>query len=150
MNISGFRVLVFFAILSVLGIFMVTKLSVRLNPSKTLPSITVSYQWPNASSYSVENKITTVLESGFNTIKGLKNITSKSNKNNGHITLEFDKYTDIDVARFDVATIVRNLYKKLPEQSTFPLIFVNRPDENEARAFLVYSIHANEVDYIGG
>lgn len=134
-----------FIILSIIGLFVINRLSVRLNPSESLPSINVNYSWPNSSPYALEREVTSKLESGFSIIKGLTKISSKSSKSSGYITLEFDKYTDIDNTRFEVATIIRQLYKKLPEKATYPVISLNKPnDDANNRAFLSYTINAPE------
>ena len=134
-----------FLILSILGVFFMNKLSVRLNPNESLPSVNVNYSWPNSSPYSLEREVTSILESGFSIIKGLSKLSSKSSKSSGYITLEFDKYTDIDNVRFEVATIIRQLYKKLPEKVSYPVISLNKPnDDISNRAFLSYNINAPE------
>lgn len=144
---SAFRVFVVFTILTVLGLFLLPKLSVRLNPSGDAASLQVSYTWPNAVPYVLERQVTTPLETGFNTIKGLKDLQSRSSSGSGTITLTFDKNTDLDAARFETATIIRQLYKKLPENVSYPSIRINRPDEEEVRAFLSYSINAEQSPY---
>ncbi len=142
MRVSAFKIFIITLIAVILGAFFIPKLSVRLNPTHKKPSITVQYNWAGASSYAVENKITAVLEAGFSTIKGLQNISSKSSKESGYITLTFDKYTNIDIARFETATLIRQLYNKLPKQTTYPTISVNKPDDDEATAFLSYAVNA--------
>ncbi len=132
-----------FLILSVLGVFLAFKLSLRLNPSAAPPSITVSYSWINASPYHIEREVTSSLEAGFSTLKGLSKLQSKSSAGNGSITLSFDKFVNKDAKRFEVAAVIRQLYKKLPKQVSYPSIDVNR-SENDAfqQAFLSYSIDA--------
>jgi len=136
-------------VLSFLGVFILPKLSVRLNPSSTLPSITVNYTWINASPYALEREVTAILEGGFSTIKGVSKISSKSSKGRGSITLDFDKYTNIDVVRFEVATTIRQLYKKLPERTSYPTISVNKPNEDKKeQAFLSYTINAPLTPFV--
>ncbi|WP_369049352.1 efflux RND transporter permease subunit [Tenacibaculum sp. UWU-22] len=148
-HISSFKTLIFFLLLGILGCFIIPKLSIRLNPSESLPSISVKYDWVNASPYALEREVTSVLEGGFSTVKGLTKLSSKSSKNNGRITLEFDKYTKIDNVRFEIATIIRQLYKKLPERVSYPTISVNKPNDDEnQRAFLSYSISASQTPFI--
>ena len=145
---SSFKTLIIFLLLGFLGFFIIPKLSVRLNPSETLPSISVNYNWVNASPYALEREVTSILEGGFNTVKGLTKLSSKSSKGNGFITLEFDKYTLIDNVRFEVATIIRQLHKKLPEKVSYPIISVNKPNDDEnQRAFLSYSINAPQAPF---
>lgn len=142
MKISSFKIVIITGICTVLGFLIIPKLSVKLNPSNILPSITVSYSWPNASPYTLERDVTSVLEGGFGTLRGLEKQSSRSSKNNGYITLNFDIHTDLDIARFETATIIRQLCKQLPDRVSYPRIRINRPDDNEARAFISYSIHA--------
>ncbi|CAA0188198.1 efflux RND transporter permease subunit [Tenacibaculum maritimum] len=135
--------------MGILGYFIIPKLSVRLNPSESLPSISVKYDWTNASPYLLEREVTSVLENGFSTLKGLSKLSSKSSKGNGYIILELDKHTQIDNIRFEIATIIRQLYKKLPEQVSYPTISVNKPNEDEnRRAFLSYTINAPQTPFV--
>jgi multidrug efflux pump subunit AcrB len=146
-KISSFQILVIFVVITFLGGFIIPKLSVKLNPSESLPTISVSYSWTNASPYTIEKKVTSILEGGFNLIKGVSNINSKSSKGTGYITLEFDKYTNIDIARFEIATVIRQLFSKLPDRVSYPQISVNKPNDDTERAFLSYSIHAKQKPF---
>jgi len=147
LKLSSFKIFVVFIILTIISIFIIPQLSVKLNPSSRLPSITIAYSWANASPYVLERDVTSVLESGLSTIKGLEKLDSRSSKGAGSITLNFDKYTNIDIARFEVATIIRQLYKQLPERTSYPAIKINRPNADEQRAFLSYSINADESPF---
>ncbi|MCR8667458.1 efflux RND transporter permease subunit [Aestuariibaculum sp. M13] len=143
MKVSKFKIFIVFIILSVIGIFITPQLSVKLNPSRSLPSITVNYNWANTSPQIIERDVTSLLEAGFSTLKGLKKISSKSSKSKGYIVLEFDKYTNVDISRFETATIIRQLYKKLPKQVSYPTLVINRPNEEDTKAFLSYSINSS-------
>lgn len=146
-KISSFQILVIFVVITFLGGFIIPKLSVKLNPSESLPTISISYSWTNASPYTIEKKVTSILEGGFSLVKGVSNINSKSSKGTGYVTLEFNKYTDIDIARFEVATIIRQLYSKFPDRVSYPQLSVNKPDDDTERAFLSYSIHAKQTSF---
>jgi len=57
--------------------------------------------------------------------------------------MEFDKYSNIDIKRFEIASIVRILYKKLPVGVSYPSIIINKPKGNEnGQSFLSYSFTA--------
>jgi multidrug efflux pump subunit AcrB len=91
----------------------------------------------------MEKEVTSPLEAGFSTIRGLRAIRSRSSDGFGTITLDLDKYAKLDVARFEVAAIIRQLYPKLPDRVSYPQISINRPDEEAgAQAFVAYSIDA--------
>lgn len=131
-------------ILTFVGWFLFPKISLQLYPSSKLPSITVSYFLPNATPYAIERDVSSVLEAGFARLEGIEHITSKSAKNYGYITLSFDTHTEIDVARFETATMIRQLYQKLPPQTSYPTIRINTPDAEQQRAFVSYSVNATE------
>lgn len=148
MKVSAFKIITFTVVLSVIGLFLVPFLSVQLNPTDRAASIQVAYFWPNAASYPVEQQITSILESGFSTLRSIENMESSSSKGRGTITLTFNKHTSLDVARFDVATIIRQLYPKLPEEVSYPIIQVNKPNEQqEERAFMTFSVSAPLTPY---
>ncbi|MDR3094260.1 MAG: efflux RND transporter permease subunit, partial [Bacteroidales bacterium] len=70
------------------------------------------------------------------------NISSVSGNNYGYITIDFDKTTDMDAARFEVASAIRQLYPKLPEGVSYPTLSLNRPNNEQEKALLVYSLQA--------
>ncbi len=147
MKYSLFKILAIFSVLSMLGLFITPKLSIKLNPNNSLPSITINYYLANVPSYLIEKDITSLLEASFSTLKGLKKITSKSSKGKGFITLEFNKHTNIDIARFETATIIRQIYKKLPENCSYPSLSINRTNNEVATPFLSYSINAPDTPF---
>ena len=122
---------------------MLPYLSIRLNPNRSSASINVNYYWPDAGSYNMEKFVTSPLEASFATIKGIKKINSKSSQNYGYITLEVDKYTDMDVLRFEVSSSIRRIYNKLPQNVSYPVISVNKPEEDSDKLPIVsYSVIA--------
>ncbi len=84
-----------------------------------------------------------MLEGGLNRIHGIRRILSTSRNNSGYITIEFDKTVDMDAARFEVASAVRQLYPKLPEGVSFPILSLNRPNDEQEAELLVYSLQAS-------
>ncbi len=143
MRLSSFTVLLVWATLAVAGLAFLPLLHVQWQPSQTLPSITVSYSWPNVSGRVVEQEVTSILEGGLNRIRGIRKISSTSRNNGGYVTIEFDKTADMDAVRFEVASGIRQLYPKLPEGVSFPTLSLNRPDNEREKALLVYSLQAS-------
>lgn len=127
--------------LCILGWFFVPQLSVQLNPSKSKSSIAVSYSWRSASPLAIERQITSVLEGTFSTLQGVEKITSRSSLGSGFINLELDQYANEDVVRFEAANLIRQAYPQLPLQASYPIIRMNKADEDQnQRAFLSFSI----------
>ncbi|MEA4918092.1 efflux RND transporter permease subunit [Proteiniphilum sp.] len=140
--ISSFTIIVAFVCLAIVGVSLIPLLPVKLSPSRTLPSITVRFNMPQNSARVVEMEATSRLESMLARIKGIRNMYSTSGNGWGSITLELDKHTSIDVARFEVSTIIRQTWPELPHEVTYPYISVNRPDEEAARPFMTYTINS--------
>jgi multidrug efflux pump subunit AcrB len=143
LKLSTFTILLIWATLSIAGLAFLPLLRVQWQPSRTLPSVTVSYSWPNVSGRVVEQEVTSMLEGGLNRIRGIRKISSTSRNNSGYITIEFDKTVDMDAVRFEVASAIRQLYPKLPEGVSFPTLSLNRPNNEQEKALLVYSLQAS-------
>jgi multidrug efflux pump subunit AcrB len=142
LHISPFTVIVAFVAVSLVGLAVIPYLTVKLSPSRTLPSLTVSFNMPGNSARIVEMEATSKLEAMLARINGVKSINSTSGNNYGEITLGLDKHASMDVARFEASTIIRQTWPSLPPSANYPTITVDRPDEESARPFIVYSIDA--------
>jgi multidrug efflux pump subunit AcrB len=76
-------------------------------------------------------EVTGPLEGAFSTVRGVREISSESSMGSGSINISFDKTTDMDAARFEIAALIRQVYPGLPEGVSRPVLTVNRPGENE-------------------
>ncbi len=141
-GLSGFTVIVAFIALSIVGLALVPLLPVKLSPSRNLPSLTISFQMPDNSARIVESEVTSRLESMLARIQGVKEINSMSNNGGGYITLGLDKHADIEATRFEVSTVVRQIWSQLPDGVTYPLITARQSTNNQQRTFLAYTINA--------
>lgn len=141
-RISAFTVIVVFVAISLVGLVVIPSLTVKLSPSRALPSLTVSFNMPGNSARIVEMEVTSKLEAMLARIGGVKNIKSTSGNNYGRITLELDKHASMDMVRFEASTIIRQTWPSLPSSVSYPTIYVNRPDDESVRPFLVYNIDA--------
>ena len=59
------------------------------------------------------------------------------------LLLELDKHTNIDAARFEASTIVRQTWPDLPEELSYPILEMSRPDDKESRPFMSYTLNAS-------
>ncbi len=141
--LSPFRIVLCFLVFALLGIFVVPFLKVELNPSPKLHSLTVRFSLPNSSPEIVENQATAPLENALSSITNLKEINSISNYNRGQITLKFDKETDLQLKKFEVSMLIRQLYPTLISSLSYPLIEVSDGrNKQEKTPSLTYSINA--------
>jgi multidrug efflux pump subunit AcrB len=97
---------------------------------------------PGNSARVIELEVTSQLEAMLARIKGIKEIQSESGNGWGNISLELDKHTNVDAARFEASTIIRQTWPNLPEGLSYPVLEMSRPDDTESRAFISYTLNA--------
>lgn len=141
-KISSFTIIVAFICVALIGMAFLPLLPVKLSPSRTLPRLTVSYKMPGNSARVIEMEVTSRLEAMLARIKGIKEIQSTSSNGSGIIRIELDKHTNVDAARFEASTIIRQTWSSLPEGVSYPIIEMSRPDNREVRPFMSYTINA--------
>lgn len=138
---SSFSIILIAVCLTIVGMFLLPKLSVKLSPSRNLPQITVSFNMYGSSPRIVEVEATSKLEAMLNRMKGVHSIKSSSQNGRGSITLEFDKHVNLENARFEVSTIIRQTWKQLPDNITYPIVTISQAD-NRNKSFLNYTVNA--------
>ena len=149
-GLSAFTLNVVLVILVIAGLAVIPFLSVKLNPATTLPSVTVAWTWPGASARIIEAEVTSRLEGMFSTVKGVRRVTSRSEKGRGSVTVEFDRSADMDFARFEISGHIRRAYSRFPEGVSYPVISMNRPDEEAEIQVLAYTLNASaSTQHIG-
>lgn len=141
-KISSFTIIVTFLCVALTGLAFIPLLPIKLSPSRTLPRLTVSYNMPGNSARVIEMEVTSRLESMLARIKGIKEINSTSENGWGSVTLELDKHTNIDAARFEASTIIRQTWPGLPDGLSYPVLEMSRPDDKESGPFMTYTLNA--------
>ena len=141
-KISSFTIIVTFLCVALAGIAFIPLLPIKLSPSRTLPQLTISYNMPGNSARVIEMEVTSRLEAMLARIKGIKEINSTSGNGWGYVTLELDKHTNIDAARFEASTIIRQTWPSLPDGQSYPVLEMSRPDDKEVRPFMSYTLNA--------
>jgi multidrug efflux pump subunit AcrB len=129
--------------LIIIGAAIIPLLSLQLNPTRYLPSLTIRWNWPEAPVRVVEQDVTTVLEGVLSTVTGVKKISSLTYNESGRITVEFDKNIDLRAKRFEVASLLRESRKRLPERVSYPVISMNMPSNTSGSAILSFQINGN-------
>lgn len=141
-GIPAFSVLLIMAALAVIGVAMLPMLNVQYTPSPVERKIDVSFTWPNASARLIEQSVTSRIEGALSAITGSESVSSRSSKGSGRVTIRFRKGTEMAAARFEVASAIRNLYPKLPEEVSYPAISIATGGTRESD-MLVYTIKAD-------
>jgi len=144
-QVSSFSIVIFFILFIIIGSLSISLLSIQLSPTKTTPNLTISFSWYNASSRTIESEVTCIIESMLGTIEGITEINSKSSDGVGQINIKLKPNTDIQILRYEVSSLIRQIYPKLPKQVSYPQISFNNPDDIRNLPFLIYTI--TEIDH---
>ncbi len=119
---SPFRVIITFIVVSLMGLALIPKLTVNLNPSYQTPEIFLQYSVRDADPTQVEKLATAPLENVLSQLRDLDEVNSQSRYNSGNITLRFSKNADLAYKRFEVATLIRQVYPQLDEKVSYPTL----------------------------
>ncbi|MCJ7447098.1 MAG: efflux RND transporter permease subunit [Bacteroidales bacterium] len=141
--LSTFTVNILFVMLIIVGAAMIPLLSLQLNPTRYLPSLAITWNWSEAPVRVVEQEVTTVLEGVLTTVTGVRKISSSTYNGGGRITIEFDKNIDLRAKRFEVASLLRESRKRLPERVSYPVITMNMPSNQSGSTILSFQLNGN-------
>jgi multidrug efflux pump subunit AcrB len=129
--------------LIIVGAAMIPLLSLQLNPTRYLPSLTISWTWPEAPVRVVEQEVTTTLEGVLTTVSGINKISSSTYNEGGRITVSFDRNVDLRAKRFEVASLMREARSRLPERVSWPVISMNMPSNTGGSTILSFQVNGN-------
>ena len=139
---TPFRILIVFVVVSILGLAVIPLLSVDLNPKERSPIISVGYGISNASPEIVEKLATSPLEGAFSRLSELKEINSTSSYDGGSITLTFDKKADMEMKKFEISAMIRQIYPQMDQRVRYPTVRqTSQSRSDEKTAILRYSVN---------
>ncbi len=144
-KISSFTVIVVFILLILCGMPLVYRLNLELNPGGRSSSLSVRFSWAGAEPRVIEQEATSKLEALFASVNGIKEISSSSGNGSGTVYLTLDKDADPDAIRFEVSTLIRQVWPEMPEGAGFPTLTVNRPNKENERPLLTYKLNAPQA-----
>ena len=142
---SAFTLIVAFVCVALMGLALIPLQTVKLNPAHVMPGFTVSFSLPGASAQVLEKTVTSKLEAMLVRIKGVMNISSVSGNGTGNITVDLDMHTDIDMARFEASTIIRQTWPELPDGVSYPSIRMRSPGDNAFRPCMTFTLNASST-----
>jgi HAE1 family hydrophobic/amphiphilic exporter-1 len=104
----------------VAGVIGIQKIPVAALPSYDTPVINVTAVLPGANPETMASSVALPLEKQFQTVPGLKTISSTSTLGNTSLTLEFEEGRSIDAASVDVQAALLRAQRSLPTDMTAP------------------------------
>ena len=120
---------------------MVPLLNLQYSPSQKEGELSVSYSWPGAPAKLIESEVTSRLEGLIVSVSGVKSIGSSSRKESGRINVVLKDKNQIEQIRFEIATLIRQTYSKLPDGVSYPNISVATGGSN-VEPILTYTINS--------
>ena len=94
----------------------------------------------------IEQEVTSKLEGLFNSVKGIEEISSTSFKGGGAINLRFKEHINLDAARFEIASLIRQSYDDLPEEVSYPYLSLSVANQ-QVEPVLMYTLNAAASSY---
>ena len=102
------------------GVIGLRNIPIAALPSYDTPVINVSASFPGANPDTMASSVALPLEKQFQTVPGLKTISSSSTLGSTSLTLEFEEGRNIDAASVDVQAALLRAQKSLPIDMTVP------------------------------
>lgn len=133
--------LMIFAAVMVAGLYSLSLLPIDQFPEMEPPYVTVMTTYSGANAEEIETNLTKTLEDAFNSVQGIKEITSTSRDNMSMVMMEFDWGTDLDEAVNDVRDAIDMIYDYLPDGASRPAIFKL---STSMMPILMYSVTADQ------
>lgn len=151
-SISSFSLILIMVILTVIGIALTPMVNVSQKPATQKKSyINIWFRWTGASPQVIEQEVTSKIEGAISVANGIERIWSNSNVGSGSVSVEVKKNVNISVVRFEISSIIRQLYKSLPEGVSYPYVSGGTVDSGTktVQDLLSYRINADmEEDMI--
>lgn len=106
----------------VLGIYSFYRIGVELLPAVNTPYVTVTVNYPGASTDQVEQNVVKPLENSLSSLSNLKHMTSNAMPGVARISLEFEFWANADVSAIDATKYVNAVRSKLPTGIQEPVV----------------------------
>lgn len=152
MKVSNFTLLLTLAIFMVIGAALIPKIDVADNPRpRQGKTLTVTFAWPKASAKVIEQNVTSRIEGLVSSVKGVENVSSESYFGSGKVIVELKKGADVSSVKFEISSLLKQIYKRLPKGVTYPVLtggeVVNERGRSETiQLLLTYQVNSNLSD----
>ncbi len=143
---SSFRVILLFALLSLIGLAVSPFLSLNFIPTTDSNSFTVSFAYPGKSPLSVEREVTSLVESELSQLEGLSAISSTSRTGGGHVILSFDSDEDLQFKQQQIFTFLRRL--NLPKDAGRPRVTRHQREEEAPKPLIILEVRFEKLDEV--
>ncbi|MCX6344797.1 MAG: efflux RND transporter permease subunit [Armatimonadetes bacterium] len=129
--------------LVLLGWVCLMRLPVDLLPNVTIPSVSVTTQWPNVAPEEIEAQITRPMERAVSSVPGMYQVTSSSVEGRSQVRIAFRWGVDIGQAAVDVLQQAERAQRSFPNDPTIqkPTIMKMDPTQMPIVTYAVSGIN---------
>ena len=126
MNVSRFAIrrpiftVMIMLVVILIGLVSFRRLPVDLMPDITLPTLSVSTSYENASPEEIERLVTEPIEEAMSAVPGVEEVTSTSTEGRSNVRVTFEWGTDLDAASNDVRDRLDRVISRLPDDADRP------------------------------
>lgn len=143
-KIPSFSVVTIFICITLMGLALLPLLPYRSKATAELPKVNVRFKTrSHLTPRIVENEITNKLEQTLSRTENVTSVSSTSNSEYGEVRLELADGTDMQKAKFDIATNINNVWDQISPVALYPEIHVVTAERGR-HAFMRYSVSANQ------
>lgn len=148
MRISNFTLLLTLVILMVIGAALIPRVDVADRPRpRQGKTLTIDFGWPKASAKVVEQNVTSRIEGLVAAVKGVESVESESYFGSGRVRAELKKEADVSSVKFEIASLLRQVHKRLPEGVGYPTlsggeVVSGQQRREETQLLLTYQVNA--------
>ena len=154
MKPSRFTLLLTLAILMVIGCALIPRIDVAEQPRpRQGKTLSVWYSWRGASAKVIEQNVTSRIEGLVSAVAGVESVKSESYFGSGRVTIELKKNADVSATKFEIASLLRQVEKSLPEGVSYPelsggeVVNENQNQRKETtQVLLSYRVNSNLSD----
>jgi multidrug efflux pump subunit AcrB len=143
---SPFSVVVVFLALMLAGASFIPLQNLRFKPSRSMPEITVRFNWFNASPEVIEEQSARI-EGALSRLDQVKSVTSTSTIGSGQVTIEFDRYANMAQKRYEISTQLRQLRSSFPDGMSYPELAATMADDEGTTTFMTLTLNAHTTTH---
>ena len=140
-RIPSYSVILIMIVMVVIGAGIMPLLNIQYTPSSKQNSLSVNFRWNGASARVIETEVTSKIEGVLAAVKGVDHVSSVSYREGGSVSVSFKKNVNVDVLRFEIASLMRQIYPKLPEGVSYPSLS-SAPSGEQLSPVLIYTLNA--------
>ena len=140
-RIPSYSVILIMIVMVVIGAGIMPLLNIQYTPSSKQNSLNVNFRWNGASARVIETEVTSKIEGVLAAVKGVDHVSSVSYREGGSVSVSFKKNVNVDVLRFEIASLMRQIYPKLPEGVSYPSLS-SAPSGEQLSPVLIYTLNA--------